>query len=81
MYADDTVIFYANKNPTVIENQLNKDMEIVKNHCFTNELIMNTKKGESKVVLFGTSKRLKSSGKKIEITFSGKQINFVTNYK
>ena len=81
MYADDTVIFYANKNPTVIENQLNKDMEIVKNHCFTNELIMNTKKGESKVMLFGTSKRLKSSGKKIEITFSGKQINFVTNYK
>ena len=69
MYADDTVIFYANKNPTVIENQLNKDMEIVKNHCFTNELIMNTKKGESKVMLFGTSKRLKSSGKKIEITF------------
>ena len=81
MYADDTVIFYVNKNPTVIENQLNKDMEIVKNHCFTNELIMNTKKGESKVMLFGTSKRLKSSGKKIEITFSGKQINFVTNYK
>ena len=81
MYADDTVIFYANKNPTVIENQLNQDMEIVKNHCFTNELIMNTKKGESKVMLFGTSKRLKSSGKKIEITFSGKQINFVTNYK
>ena len=81
MYADDTVIFYANKKPTVIENQLNKDMEIVKNHCFTNELIMNTKKGESKVMLFGTSKRLKSSGKKIEITFSGKQINFVTNYK
>ena len=81
MYADDTVIFYANKNPTVIENQLNKDMEIVKNHCFTNELIMNTKKAESKVMLFGTSKRLKSSGKKIEITFSGKQINFVTNYK
>ena len=81
MYVDDTVIFYANKNPTVIENQLNKDMEIVKNHCFTNELIMNTKKGESKVMLFGTSKRLKSSGKKIEITFSGKQINFVTNYK
>ena len=81
MYADDTVIFYANKDPTVIENRLNKDMEIVKIHFFTNELIMNTKKGESKVMLFGTSKRLKSSGKKIEITFSGKQINFVTNYK
>ena len=32
-------------------------------------------------MLFGTSNRLKSSGKRLEITFSGKQINFVTNYK
>ena len=35
MYADDTVIFYANKNPTVIENQLSKDMENVKNYSFS----------------------------------------------
>ena len=32
-------------------------------------------------MLFCTSKRLKSSGKRLEITFSGKQINFVTKYK
>ena len=32
-------------------------------------------------MLFGTSKRLKSSGKKLEITFSGKHINFASNYK
>ena len=80
-YADDAVIFCANKDPNVIENQLNKDMENVKNYCFTNELIINTKKGKTKVMLFGTSKRLKSSGKKLEVTFSGKQINFVMNYK
>ena len=36
IYADDAVIFYANKDPTVIENQLNKDTENVKNYCFTN---------------------------------------------
>ena len=36
MYADNTVIFCANKDPTVIENQLNKEMEIVKNNRFTN---------------------------------------------
>ena len=71
-YTDDTVIFYANKDPTVIENQLNKVMENVKNYCFTNELIINTKKGKIEVMLFGTSKRLKSSGKKLELTFSGK---------
>ena len=80
-YVDDIVIFYANKDPTVIENQLNKDMENIKNYCFTNELIINNKKGKTEVMLFGTSKRLKSSGKKLEITFSGKQINFVSIYK
>ena len=42
MHADDTVIFCANKDPTVIENQFNKDMENVKNYCFNNELIINT---------------------------------------
>ena len=81
MYADDTVIFCVNKDPTVIENQLNKDMENVKNYCFTNELIINTKKGKTEVMLFGTAKRLKSSGKRLEITFFAKQINFITNYK
>ena len=80
-YVDDIVIFYANKDPTVIENQLNKVMENIKNYCFTNEIIINNKKGKTEVMLFGTSKRLKSSGKKLEITFSGKQINFVSNYK
>ena len=80
MYADNTVIFYANKDPTVIENQLNKDLENVKNYCFS-KLIINTNKSKTEVMLFGTSKRLKSSGKKLEITFSGKQINFFTNCK
>ena len=48
---------------------------------FTNELIINTKKWKTKVMLFDTSKRLQSSGKKLETTFSGEQINFVSNYK
>ena len=80
-YTDDTVIFYANKDPTVVENQLNKDMENAKNYCFTNKLIINTKKVKTDVMLFGASKHLKSSGKKLKWTFSYKQINFVSNYK
>ena len=56
-------------------------MKNVKNYCFTNELIINTKKGKTEVMLFGTSKRLESSGKKLGITFSSKQINLVSNYK
>ena len=81
MYADHRVVFYANEDPTVIENRLNNDMGNVKNFCFTNELAINNKKGKTEVMLFGKSKRLKSSGKKPKITFSGKHINFVTYYK
>ena len=81
MYADDTVIFHANKDLTVIEDQLVKGMENVKNYCFTNKLIISTKKGKTLVMLFDFPKRFKSPGKKLQITFSGKQINFVTNYK
>ena len=81
MYADDPVIFCGSKYPTVIENQLNKGMENVKNYCFTNEIIINNKKRKTEVMLFDTAKRLKSSGKRLEITFFGKQINFITNCK
>ena len=55
MYADGRVTFCAKKDPTVIENQLNKDMENVRNYCFTNELIINTKRRKTEVMLFGTS--------------------------
>ena len=65
-----TLIFYVKKDPTVIENQLNTDMENLKNYCFTKELIINNKKGKTELMLFSTSKRLKSSGKRLEITFS-----------
>ena len=38
MYADHRVVFYANKDPTVIENRLNNDMGNVKNFCLPKNL-------------------------------------------
>ena len=64
-YADDTVIFYADKDATKIENFLNGDMKSIGKYCIDNELIINTKKGKTEVMLFGSSKRLKTSGKKL----------------
>ena len=81
MYADDTVIFYSDKDPQKIEKFLNADMKSIQQYCYLNELIVNTKKGKTEVMLFGSSKRLHSVGKKIDIIFNNNLINFVTNYK
>ena len=64
MYADDTVMFYADKDPTQMIELLNEDMKTIHNYCIENELIVKTKKGKTEVMLSGSSKRLKSSGKK-----------------
>ena len=80
MYADDTVLLYANKDPRQIEKNLNEGMNNIEKYCFNNELIVNTKKGKTEVMLFGSAKRLHSSGKELEIKFANKRINFVTSY-
>ena len=45
-------------------------MKTIHNYCTENELNVNKKKGKTEVMLFGSSKHLKSSGKKLEITFA-----------
>lgn len=80
-YAGDTIIYFAHKDVSLIEKCLNEDMECISTYCLENELILNTKKGKTEVMLFGTSKRLKSSGKELAITYNGVPINFVTQYK
>ena len=73
--------FFADKDPKQIENLLNEERKTIHNYCTEDELIVNTKKGKTEVMLFGSSKRLKSSGNKLEITFADTLVNFVTSYK
>ena len=56
MYADDTDIFFANKDASKIESKLNEDMTF---YCKENKLIINIKKDKTEVMLFSTAKRLK----------------------
>ena len=55
MYTDDTVIYVAEKDVSIIESKLNREMEIISNYFRSNELIINLKKGKTEVMLFGTS--------------------------
>jgi hypothetical protein len=62
-YADDMVILYADKDAQNIEDALSEDMNLIRDYCYHNELLLNLKKGKTEVMLFGTSQRLRKSGK------------------
>ena len=81
MYADDTVLVFADKNVTEIERILNQEMKNIADYCRQNELIINTKKGKTEIMLFGNAKRLHSSGRNLEVFYNGVKVNFVTEYK
>ena len=80
MYADDTVIFTADKNCKVIEERLNTDLNKITN-CFSdNNLIMNLRKGKIEYVLYGTAQRLAKS-LKLVIDINGQIINETEIYE
>ena len=79
-YADDTVVYFADKNVDVIEKVLNLEMEYIGKACKENELLLNLKKGKTEAMLFRTSKRLKLQGRELKITYNGTPILFVTEY-
>ena len=57
-YADDTVLFTSAKHISVIQNNLNKDIDNLSSWFRDNELVINLKNGKTECMLFGTGKRL-----------------------
>ena len=57
-YADDTVLYLADKNLETNRNELNKDIDSVANWLDEMELIINLKKGKAESLIFGTANRL-----------------------
>ena len=49
-YADDTAILYADKDAQNIEDALNEDMNLIRDYCYHNELLLNLKKGKTEVI-------------------------------
>ena len=81
-YADDTAVFYSNKDAEVIQTVLNNEFSSMKNWLRNNELIINTKRGKTEVILFGTSKRLcKLNNPRLKIVNSFETINYTKSYK
>ena len=65
-FADDTLIYLADNDFCVIENTLNQNMDYIYEYFSENELILNTKKGKTEVMLFGTAKRLAKNERNLE---------------
>ena len=81
-YADDTVIFYSNKDAEVIQTVLNNEFSSVTIWLRNKELIINTKRGKTKVTLFGTSKRFcKLNNPPLKIVNNFETINYTKSYK
>lgn len=57
LYSDDAVIYFADKDISIIQERLNADLECISNWFSDNNLIVNLKKSKTECVLFGTDKK------------------------
>ena len=82
MYADDTVLFCSGKDVGEIQKQLNADFQSFASWLDKNELVINTKKGKTEVMVFGTSQKLnKLEETPIQIMHRNKEIHNTKTYK
>ena len=54
-YADDTVLYVPNDNIEIIESHLSDYLNMLADWFKENELILNLKKGNTEVMIFGTA--------------------------
>ena len=73
LYADDAVIYFADKDVGSIQERLNADLKCISNWFSDNNLIVNLKKSKTECVLFGTHKKTARS-ENFMIKMNGTQI-------
>ena len=78
MYADDTVLFFADKDNSVIQSVLTVELERLNVWLIENKLFLNKEKTES--VLFGTSANL-SNVTNYQLSISEHPLKQVTEYR
>ena len=78
-YADDTVVYFTDRDASTIEKALNDEIGNLSNYFNDNELITNLKKGKTESMLFGTAKRL-SKNNSIQLTMEGQPIQHTNSY-
>ena len=78
LYADDTVLYTANKNFNDSMLQLQKDMNALSAWCINNGITANTEK--TKIMIFGSTTKVKDLPE-VNILFDHTPIQLVSSYK
>ena len=73
-YADDTVIYVADKDVAVINSKLTKDMDAIAKWLDENALIINLKKGKTESLLLGTSQRIAKQNETLTVMYRGANV-------
>jgi len=82
MYADDTVMYYSDKDIDIIQKHLEGDFDSLNKWLTLNELIINLKKGKTEIMIFGTSPRLKKlESTPLAISHNNMSLNITNTYK
>ena len=74
IYADDTVLYYADKDASSIENILNTKAALVNNWINENTLFLNLKQTKAEYVLYGSHQKL-AKQQKCSILLGGMKVN------
>ena len=80
-YADDTVIYVADKDLKVINSKLSNNMDSIADWFDENGLIINLKKGKTESLLFGTLQMLAKQSETLDVKYRGSKILNSNQYK
>ena len=80
-YADDTVIYTANKEIKEINAKLSKTLAEISTWFSKNELILNVQKGKTEALLFGTAQRIRKCMEPLSICHEDGLVNAPCTYK
>ena len=80
-YADDTGIFFADKDYNKVERALCSDVNILSEWFTENELSLNLKPVKTELLVFGTNQRLAKIPKNLKVIYNHQVINVTNSYK
>ena len=80
-FADDAVIYVADKDIKVIKSKLSTDLSAIADWLDQNAMIINLNKGKTESLLFGTSQRIAKQSDTVNVMYRGSNISNTTHYK
>ena len=81
IYADDSVVYVADKDVKNINSKLTKEMDAIAKWFDKNVLIINLRKGKTESLLFVTSQRIAKQDSELNVMYRGVKILNTSQYK